>query len=425
MPRLFSKHRKRFGRKGEAGTSIMSGELMYVVIGIIILIVIVIIGTRFLGMFMNKGEGQHTIANFQTLGLMIQELAEDGKDFSVIKGHPYFIGKDYLLVGFDKEWNNQFGADYMGDENFKKPNQCKNKACLCLYKRGYFGEKSSEIQGDCFLLDDDVAFISAVRGTTADLSGPQKDDFYQPFYRHDCCIGKEDKEKKSKQCFCAVASGLDRYDLPGGLWNNYYPPAYHYDGSGEIITRKHYESLFIYGSPLATEWGLQNLYIEKFVNKDKGKTMLFIDVYTQPEEIGWWDNRYISIYEYLDLGGPNYKISVEEFEQFISEFEQCEGSADPSYELKHDVMLGGTYWFEHIPPSVPEAVPSRMELFTLRLTRELSGDDIGIVRKKDVDACSGVNLPQQYNQGDEILIKKETPTFGPPECCIEPVPVSP
>jgi len=88
-----------------------------------------------------------SIANFRRLHKEVIKLLEDQDSYPQTKQLNYFTSKDYVVVGFDTEWdafkgkekhyrNLIFGELGIVKDQLFKPLRCGNSACLCLYKKG-------------------------------------------------------------------------------------------------------------------------------------------------------------------------------------------------------------------------------------------------------------------------------------------------
>jgi hypothetical protein len=106
-------------------------------------------------------EQQGTLANLEIIGNKIQGFLEDPEDTISEQDYPYFIGTDFILVGFDKIWNDNKIVKKAGfDEKISKPLECFSKACLCIYDSKVGKDfSSSELPLDCTVFEENIIFL--------------------------------------------------------------------------------------------------------------------------------------------------------------------------------------------------------------------------------------------------------------------------
>ena len=114
----------------------------------IVLAAIIVIGlAAFLyeiqaAIFQKKDDG--SIANFDRLYPEIKDLmtSTEPRDYKIIN---YYLSSDYVIVGFDTEWDNQKKVAYgsLRNYNIYKPSKCGTSACICLYNDEWSPSESS------------------------------------------------------------------------------------------------------------------------------------------------------------------------------------------------------------------------------------------------------------------------------------------
>jgi hypothetical protein len=146
---------------------------MWWTLGMTVLAAIVILATfsfftKLVGLPKNNvgsQEQQGTLANLEIIGNKVQELLESNEDSIGEQDFPYFIGSNFVLVGFDKVWNdNQIvkeGSFFgVGNEKIAKPLDCFLKACLCIYEDTFGRDfNNNPIPLDCYIFDENIIFL--------------------------------------------------------------------------------------------------------------------------------------------------------------------------------------------------------------------------------------------------------------------------
>lgn len=284
---------KKFFKKGvgvkETGGLVLSIIIFFVTLAIFVSC-IPIIG--------KNPEGLASRTNLNELAYEIKSLLRSDENFDASLGFPLGLEDEYVIVGFDKEWDelfrNEKKAQFMDVKNniktecaegwgsdLKKPVICEDKACLCLYKydkhdKIRFGVNEN-IPIECRKFDGDVVFLRS----------------------------KDPIDSQQRQ----MTPRLDVIDS--------------YNINLEIVKEVDYPFLFLYGKyyypniECKRSWKVRNAYIEKFV-RDDGKINLLVAVGGIKEQ-GDIERRYSNIKAYF------------EFEKFIEAYNKCN-----SYTLKDD-----------------------------------------------------------------------------------------
>ena len=118
-------------------------------------------------------EEQGTLANLEIIGNKVQEFLDNSDDSIGEQNFPYFIGNEFILVGFDKKWDNNKvvkARDLVraqGQEKISKPLECFSKTCLCIYENkgrklnnllaNDFGTDSIPL--DCTIFEENIIFL--------------------------------------------------------------------------------------------------------------------------------------------------------------------------------------------------------------------------------------------------------------------------
>ncbi len=230
-------------KRGDGGIEISLETVIGLATGL--LIVIALFQSTFiknlLG-FASDDKEQGTMSSFHEL---VNIIKSDKNDLNT-PAFPYYIGNDYILVGFNKD--NAGLYDHCGPEKVPRPAtiQCANSACLCVYKETY-GNTDFEIDDlplTCESLDVDFIFTL---------------DYYDN----------------------VPEKGKIKYTNNREIYQNIIGPRFAVDSS---LYTEEYANLFIYGQ--CEDWdsvfgsdidfGIQKLYVEKLTDTSKNKVYLFI-----------------------------------------------------------------------------------------------------------------------------------------------------
>jgi hypothetical protein len=112
-------------------------------------------------------------ANLVVLGDQVQKMIDSGKISDYAYNFPYYISSDFILVGFDKIWDDtkivKQGGGLIRSESITKPAECIGKACLCLYKSKIgkdFADLTKDLPVRCVLFKEDVVFLGFANENT-------------------------------------------------------------------------------------------------------------------------------------------------------------------------------------------------------------------------------------------------------------------
>ena len=140
-------------------------ESTKVLMDIIIVAVILLVSLAAFITFSNLfSAGDHSLANFDTLTAKIQAMATD-PDQLVYETLPYYISKDYILVGFNSEWTAEknVNVDNADSPTIPKPDSCIGYSCLCIYEshNGDDFDDENEKPIRCVNYDSNIFFTGA------------------------------------------------------------------------------------------------------------------------------------------------------------------------------------------------------------------------------------------------------------------------
>jgi len=162
------------GKKGIAGSIV--NEINGIVLAGIVIVLSVVVIVQCAPMFGKSPEGHASRTNLEALAAEIEILLESPKKFDT-GSFILSVEEDYAIVGFDRDWDENLRSE--GKEDFiwsecgygnimEKPivDECKHRACLCLYERSAlgqqkdFGIKNTPIE--CRGFDEDIIFLGRV-----------------------------------------------------------------------------------------------------------------------------------------------------------------------------------------------------------------------------------------------------------------------
>lgn len=229
----------------------MPEELGFLVLAAVIILISFFIITTIIGALYSDVDNQEAIGSFTALGSSIESLLKSDKNYDYYE-LPYSLPSGFILVGFDKEWhgdlldkstlgydentviNKKVESNWCSDmEGIQKPSQCiqgEEVACICLYEDGY---------GDDFMEDYEDS----------------KDSVFYP------CIQFVNKNISISALKDSSTGYLKRN-------NGLIDGAPKYPAPLPEIPGQQYEFLVGYGS-CDTTFGIQNLYVEKYIEEDK------------------------------------------------------------------------------------------------------------------------------------------------------------
>lgn len=133
-------------------------ELIYLIVAVAIILFLVYLAFTFYSFFKEGKEHESTINNMKVLAGNINNMIKEDEKL-VTRTVPYYISKDYVLVGF----NNDNKDAYTGcsKEKIERPILCQDEACLCIYKfeEGEMFEKNPPPL-ECEVFNQNIVFLA-------------------------------------------------------------------------------------------------------------------------------------------------------------------------------------------------------------------------------------------------------------------------
>lgn len=232
-------------------------ELIGMILGLVLLVGSAVIVMSYFGGGIRTGEERTVIVNFESLVNTVNQLLNDGQDFSVERNMPYFIGTDYILAGFNEKETMAVDKCGTASEQIPRPLICgSSSACLCIYRNGVgndFGEgQDPPIICRNFAANELITFeYFSSRATTPAGGALTQPQLYSNIGKIQEAIYKNVIGEKWR---------------PSSLTTAFFPPD------------KKYARVLIYGKcdfwAIETAFGTQTLYVEKI--QKQGKTLVFI-----------------------------------------------------------------------------------------------------------------------------------------------------
>ena len=260
-----------FSWKKRGVTSRMLLELGGMIFAAIVILIFYSFGANLLSIFLKDPATELAKGNFNALTSYIDEVLNDKLPYSTEYGKPITIPINFLIMGFDKNWDTSTLNDACYDSSGKtvlKPTVCGSSSCIVLMKDMDFGEY-----------------------TAKDL----KDSSNVAAYQHNIDKSVVASKVYDNVDFFSGAAGDNDHSagIPGnwGIWkNNQLLQSYFItSGNSKDMLRSHNvygsEYLDIYGicTNIPTDsWGVRNLYIEKFQGVDSSNNY-FTQIYIAKE----------------------------------------------------------------------------------------------------------------------------------------------
>jgi hypothetical protein len=258
---------RRLNKKGQDVRTIGPVELVGHILGAAVVILIIIIAAAFATFYFGEKNKEFAINNFIALSNKIETLSKSREQFDVQRAFPFYLPSNFVVVGFNKGWDNNKISDGCEPEPVRKPSgidgkegkKCENSACICLFTNN-----------DDFMDGDDY-----------NVELVQCHPFPKADYIITLYLGTSVKDKDI---------GKD-YKYPVEIYKNIvgeriYLPDY------SLIGFSDYAFFYIYGQCEDHYWdeNLQSkkLYVEKFTRNDR----TFIFIAPEYEEASIIDERY-------------------------------------------------------------------------------------------------------------------------------------
>ncbi len=219
-------------RRNKRGATEIPIEVVYLfVVGLLLVVFIGFFGSLYAATLSQKDDGSK--ANFYRIYSDIEKFMKSSNSREG-RVDNYYLGKDYVLIGFDTNWDDNKDIipgtlKIFGGYNFYKPFKCGNSACLCLFIKNQqeSGDSSKRDQGiaDCSseaFSGKNVAFLSEGGEVTPKTRGIQRTDTngnYLVFYGEDwgtqrIYIEKEYKKEDNRYYIYISKINENKYDDP-------------------------------------------------------------------------------------------------------------------------------------------------------------------------------------------------------------------
>src|SRR3989344_1127142 len=116
-----------YGKKG-AERNILNA-LLGSALAVMAIFLLLYVGGKLLGLFVNTQEYDATINNLNEISLQIEKmLKENNNEIET----PYYIDSDFMLAGFGFSEGRIMTT--CGNKEIRKPNSCESNACLCIFE---------------------------------------------------------------------------------------------------------------------------------------------------------------------------------------------------------------------------------------------------------------------------------------------------
>jgi tetratricopeptide (TPR) repeat protein len=270
---------------------------LYFWLELIVLILIVVLIMNHFKFFSQLAERffggeKDSAANYQVLIQKIQKTLNSPEIFAAETQFPYYIGDGYIVVGFNK--GKEKSEAFLLQDSPNRPNVCAEKACLCLYK----GKLSSE-PVQCDILEN-VDYVFTLYYGKVDKSFYKDCCFCKGSCKSDCAmapIPKQDscsswtigQEQVCDTSSC-TSSSSSKFIVPEAFYKNVVGQELKIQNENYAAINKNavkFAYFFLYGKNDMYGWlsnidfGVQNLYIEKYTESDTTKpdykkTYLFV-----------------------------------------------------------------------------------------------------------------------------------------------------
>ncbi len=115
------------------GISLMLEAFIGFVLAVFAMVILVYVGFRLAAIFFPSTIDPATEANMNNLAKTINLLSSENKEKDAIRYFPFHIGTKYILVGFPRGQWVMDDCAMLGARQINFPQECSDKACLCLY----------------------------------------------------------------------------------------------------------------------------------------------------------------------------------------------------------------------------------------------------------------------------------------------------
>ena len=212
-----------------------------VIIGIFLAVIIILATFSFIIKFYSAflESKDSSFQNFDSLCIQVKELISDKKNLATIQAFPFYLSKDWIVIGIDSNWNDEKKVDSHHDQVIPRPSQCTaGAACLCMWKEEGGGDYDKPPEKCYSFPKNDPIYFSGADG-------------YEDFYGH------ENKENNIKE-YCAhrIAARNNYYtknniDIPQGYYYTFtsipedFDCPFDYPGKGKHGVNDGYSKNFI------------------------------------------------------------------------------------------------------------------------------------------------------------------------------------
>jgi len=231
---------RRLNKKGDVRT-LPGVALVGTILALAVIVLVLFIAGKFTGLFFSEKNQELAINNFIALSNRIETLSKSRNQFDAQRNFPFYLPSNFVIVGFNRRWNDRTNSDGCEPEPVRKPSvidgqegkKCRDSACICL-----FGDRNDHFTKGKEGQEYNVELIQC-------RSLPEVDYIIIPYL-------KESKEYPSQiyKNFIGEKIPLTGYPLTG--FNN-YAFSYIYGQCDDHYWDKNLES--------------RKLYIEKFTNE--------------------------------------------------------------------------------------------------------------------------------------------------------------
>ncbi|MEA2036596.1 MAG: hypothetical protein U9O94_03755 [Nanoarchaeota archaeon] len=238
---------RNLGKKADIRTLAPTELIGYILAAVVIILILVVAGI-FTTLYFSEKNEEFAINNMVALSNKIDTLSRDDTDFSAQRAFPFYLPPDFVVVGFNKEWDDKKESDGCGSEQVRKPNfmdgaegrKCEDSACICI-----FGDNNDDF------MDGDEYNVELIK-----------------------CIALSEVDYITT----AYLDDNSNYNYPSEIWKNVVGQKIGLPDYSNVAPNFEYSFFYIYGQCDNHFWDKdlksRKLYIEKF--KDEDKTYIFI-----------------------------------------------------------------------------------------------------------------------------------------------------
>lgn len=131
---------RKLNKKGDVRTIAPSELVGWVLGGVIVLFILGVIAA-FATLYFSEKQQEYAVNNFVALANKIETLSNNRDQFDFQRAFPFYLPGNFVVIGFNKEWDNNQVTDGCEPEAVRKPNnmdgkegeKCKDSSCICLF----------------------------------------------------------------------------------------------------------------------------------------------------------------------------------------------------------------------------------------------------------------------------------------------------